>query len=79
MRPRKPHVLTETEPDTNTDAEQTDEGQTVNEWRHQQLVDAGWQDPYALLLACDHEIDLHHACDLIRGGCDPALAWEILA
>jgi hypothetical protein len=51
---------------------------TVDEWRFQQLQQAGWPEQEALLLAARHEIDLHQACDLLQRGCDPGLAWHIL-
>lgn len=51
----------------------------VCEWRHQQLAAAGWPEPYAFMLATLTDVDLHQACDLVRQGCDPMLAWQILA
>ena len=50
----------------------------VDDWRFHQLVRAGWPEQHALLLAADHDIDLHVACDLLADGCDPALAYAIL-
>ncbi len=51
---------------------------SVDEWRFQQLQQAGWPEQEALLLAARHEIDLHQACDLLRRGCEHELAWQIL-
>ncbi len=51
---------------------------SVEDWRFRQLVAAGWPEQQALLLAAQHDIDLHLACDLLAKGCDLALAWEIL-
>ena len=51
---------------------------TVDEWRFQRLIAAGWPETDAVVLAAKHEIDLHLACDLLTNGCPPALAWEIL-
>ena len=51
---------------------------SVDEWRFQQLQQAGWPEQEALLLAARHEIDLHQACELLQRGCDPGLAWQIL-
>jgi hypothetical protein len=50
----------------------------VEDWRFQQLLRAGCPEQHALLLAADHNIDLHVACDLLADGCDPALACAIL-
>ena len=50
----------------------------VEDWRFNQLVAAGWPEQQALVLAANHEIDLHIACDLLAQGCDLALAWQIL-
>jgi len=50
----------------------------VEHWRFDQLVSAGWPEQQALVLAANHDIDLHLACDLLAKGCDLALAWEIL-
>jgi hypothetical protein len=50
----------------------------IEDWRYHQLLAAGWPEQQALVLAANHEIDLHLACDLLTQGCDLALAWEIL-
>jgi hypothetical protein len=50
----------------------------VQDWRFEQLRQAGWPDQQALLLALDPQIDLHQACDLVRR-CEPALALRILS
>lgn len=50
----------------------------VDEWRFQQLQQAGWPEQEALLLAARHDIDLHQACHLLAQGCSPELAWQIL-
>lgn len=50
----------------------------VERWRHSQLLEAGWEDPQAFLLAVLTDVDLHVACDLLRSGCDPLVAWTIL-
>ena len=31
-----------------------------------------------IVLAANHDIDLHIACDLLAKGCGLALAWEIM-
>lgn len=48
------------------------------QWRLQMLHDAGWEDPYAEILAVLDDVDLHRACDLLAEGCDAATAWAIL-
>jgi hypothetical protein len=50
----------------------------VEDWRFNQLAGAGWPEQQALVLAANHDVDLHIACDLLAKGCDPAVAWEIL-
>ena len=50
----------------------------VEDWRFKQLVCAGWPEQQALVLAADHDVDLHLACDLLAKGCDLALASAIL-
>ena len=51
----------------------------VEDWRFEQLRQAGWSDQQALLLALDPSIDLHQACDPLARGCEPTLALRILA
>lgn len=51
---------------------------SVADWRFQQLLQAGWPETDALLLAEQPEIDLHLACELLEQGCDRELAWQIL-
>lgn len=51
---------------------------SVADWRFQQLLQAGWPEPDALLLAGQPEVDLHVACELLEHGCDLPTAWQIL-
>ena len=51
---------------------------TVEDWRFQQLVGAGWPEQQALVLAASRDVDLHLACDLLAEGCDPDIALQIL-
>jgi hypothetical protein len=57
---------------------QTSNELSVEDWRYQQLVKAGWPETQALALAADHHVDLHLACDLLAKGCDPETAWRIV-
>jgi hypothetical protein len=61
-----------------TDTDATVNELAVEDWRFQQLVKAGWPEAQALVLAADHDVDLHLACDLLANGCDPATALKIV-
>ena len=50
----------------------------MEDWRFNQLAGSGWPEQRALVLAANHDVDLHIACDLLPKGCNPAVAWEIL-
>lgn len=50
----------------------------VEDWRFNQLAGAGWPEQQARVLAANHDVDLHIACDLLAKACDAAVAWEIL-
>ena len=47
-------------------------------WRLEELQRAGYGE-YATMLAEDHTIDLHVACDLRKQGCPEETAYRILA
>jgi hypothetical protein len=49
----------------------------VESWRLHVLIEAGYPLPLAERLAAS-EADLHECVDLLRQGCDPAVAAEIL-
>jgi hypothetical protein len=49
----------------------------VESWRLHVLLEAGYPVPLAERLA-GSDVDLHAAVDLVRRGCDPAVAAEIL-
>ena len=49
----------------------------VESWRLHTLLEAGYPVPLAERLA-GSEVDLHHAVELVRRGCEPATAAEIL-
>jgi hypothetical protein len=48
-------------------------------WRIEELERAGYSGELAPLIAADHRIDLHLACDLLRRGCPEGTAYRILA
>lgn len=50
----------------------------VEQWRHEELERAGYDPESALVLAASHDVDLHHAVDLLRRGCTIDLALQIL-
>lgn len=60
-------------------SEQDNSGSSVEDWRFQQLLQAGWPETDALLLAGSLEIDLHRACELLAKGCERQTAWQILS
>jgi hypothetical protein len=49
----------------------------VESWRLQILLEAGYPVHLAERIA-PSEVDLHHAVELVRRGCDPVTATEIL-
>jgi hypothetical protein len=50
----------------------------VLHWRIEQLVRAGFGEEEADLLAQRRDVDLHQAIRLLRTGCSPELALQIL-
>ena len=50
----------------------------VERWRVDELERAGYDAPAATTLASRLDIDLHRAVDLLRKGCTPELALQIL-
>jgi hypothetical protein len=50
----------------------------VERWRIDELERAGYDPRAAMTLAARHDVDLHHAVDLLRNGCSPELALQIL-
>ena len=49
----------------------------VFEWRKAELERAGYTLEQAVVLAASRTVDLHYACDLLRHGADPAVAFDI--
>jgi hypothetical protein len=50
----------------------------IEAWRTEELERAGYGREQASALAARHDVDLHLAVDLLRRGCDPELAVNIL-
>jgi hypothetical protein len=57
---------------------QQSEQELVERWRAQELGRAGYPEDVAGELAMRSDVDLHAAIDLIRRGCTPELAAQIL-
>ena len=47
-------------------------------WRYNELIRAGYDVDWAILLSAQPEIDLHVACDLLHNGATVAQAVAIL-
>ena len=54
------------------------EAERVTAWRLEQLLEAGYDKAAAADLARRADIDLHLAEELLRAGCSPELALQIL-
>ena len=50
----------------------------IEQWRAEELERAGYPIVAAGKLAARHDVDLHLAVDLIRRGCAPEVALQIL-
>jgi hypothetical protein len=50
----------------------------VQRWRIEELERAGYDPRAAMALAGRTDVDLHRAVDLLRNGCSPELALQIL-
>jgi hypothetical protein len=59
---------------TRTETEQ----ERISRWRAEELERAGYEATAASLLATRADVDLHYAIDLLRNGCTPELALQIL-
>jgi hypothetical protein len=53
--------------------------ETIDRWRRDQLVDAGFPFALAGAVASDPRCDLHALIELTERGCPPRLAARILA
>ncbi len=54
------------------------EQERIESWRAGELERAGYEAAASRLLAARGDVDLHYAIDLLRAGCDPELALQIL-
>ncbi len=72
--PQTPH---DPSPEPEPPPEPTEHDREIG-WRYLVLQQAGWDEPDAKTIAFRHDIDLHTACDLLRKGCDPTVALDIL-
>jgi hypothetical protein len=54
------------------------EQELVERWRADELERAGYPQDVAAELAMRADVDLHRAIALVRNGCSPALAADIL-
>jgi hypothetical protein len=54
------------------------EQERIERWRAEELQRAGFEPSAAALLASRSDVDLHYAIDLLRNGCAPELALQIL-
>ena len=50
----------------------------IEHWRAEELERAGYEPSDAALLAATQGVDLHVAVELLRRGCPPELALQIL-
>ena len=57
---------------------QETEMERIERWRAGELERAGYEAAAAALLATRPDVDLHYAIDLLRNGCGPELALQIL-
>ena len=57
---------------------QVTERERIERWRAEELERVGFEPAAASLLAGRLDVDLHDAMDLVRRGCSPELALEIL-
>jgi hypothetical protein len=57
---------------------QETESERIERWRAEELERAGYEATAASLLATRSDVDLHYAIDLLRNGCAPELALQIL-
>ena len=57
---------------------QETEHERIQRWRAGELERAGYEPAAAAMLAARFDVDLHDAIALLRAGCEPELALQIL-
>jgi hypothetical protein len=65
-------------PADTTQLEVDTEVRRIERWRLDALERAGYPSTDAVELAVRHDVDLHHAVELLQQGCPPELALRIL-
>ena len=63
---------------TAAELKQETEQERIERWRADELERAGFDRTAAATLAARPDVDLHYAIDLLRAGCQPELALQIL-
>lgn len=63
---------------TAAEMENRTESERVERWRRERLELAGYSPVAAAELAAQFEVDLHRAVELVKRGCPPDLAEQIL-
>lgn len=63
---------------TQFDTLETAQAEAVLRWRLEVLTRAGFDPGNAMILASHVEVDLHAATDLVRRGCPPETAMQIV-
>ena len=66
-------------PAAELELQETAEAEIVRGWRREALLRAGYSHAAAERLAGLPHVDLHLAVDLVRSGCTPETAEQILA
>jgi hypothetical protein len=64
-------------PTTETPVRLTEQ-ELVEQWRAEELERAGYPPLAAVEIAARADVDLHRAAELIKNGCSPELALQIL-
>jgi hypothetical protein len=63
---------------TTAEIHERTELERIESWRRERLRGAGFSAEAAEKLAGHHEVDIHHAIELVERGCPPDVAVRIL-